>query len=223
MKIGYRKNVTDEIVEYLKENIISGVWKPGDKISSEHELTKALQVSRASARYAIQHLVAIGVLESYQGKGTYVKSIPIEKIDNKFSVMYKNSEMQQLLEFRKLIEVGSCRIAANHITKNALAKMTKALETMKSSMNNSEIFIKNDIDFHMEILKATQNKLIINSIKFTEEDLLKQQYWSHTKQGVESAIYYHSEILEALKKGDGELSALKMNEHLSKAMNLQCD
>lgn len=219
MKIGYRKNITDEIVEYLKENIISGVWKPGDKISSEHELTKMLQVSRASARYAIQHLVAIGVLESYQGKGTFVKSIPIEKIDNKFSIMYKNSEMQQLLEFRKLIEVGSCRMAASHITKHALTKMTKALDMMKANMGNSEVFIKNDIDFHMEILKATQNKLIVNSILYTEDDLLKQQYWSHSKKGVESAIYYHGEILDALKQGDGELSAQRMDEHLTKAIN----
>lgn len=219
MKIGYRKNVTEEIVEYLKENITSGEWKPGDKISSEHELTKTLQVSRASARYAIQHLVAIGVLESYQGKGTFVKSIPIEKIDNKFSAMYKNSEMQQLLEFRKLIEVGSCRMAVGHITKQVLNKMTKALDMMKANVDNSKVFIKNDIDFHMEILKATQNKLIVNSILYTEDDLLKQQYWSHTQKGVESAIYYHSEILDALKKGDGDLSALKMDEHLTKAIN----
>ena len=64
-----RVNVTEQVIEYLKTNIQRGVWKPGEKIASENELTNILSVSRASVRHAIQQLIAVGVLESYQGKG----------------------------------------------------------------------------------------------------------------------------------------------------------
>lgn len=76
MSSSEHKNVTEDVVDYLKQKIMDGTWKPGDKISSENELTACLSVSRASVRYAIQHLIAVGVLESFQGKGTFVKTSP---------------------------------------------------------------------------------------------------------------------------------------------------
>ena len=55
MSSSEHKNVTEDVVDYLKQKIMDGTWKPGDKISSENELTACLSVSRASVRYAIQH------------------------------------------------------------------------------------------------------------------------------------------------------------------------
>ena len=67
-----RSNITDQIVQYFKEKIVSGEWKVGEKIPSENQLTETLGVSRASIRTAIQQLVGIGVLESRHGKGTFL-------------------------------------------------------------------------------------------------------------------------------------------------------
>ena len=67
-----RLNVTNQVIAYLKQNIEDGIWKAGEKIPSENQLTKELGISRASVRTAIQHLAGIGVLESVHGKGTYV-------------------------------------------------------------------------------------------------------------------------------------------------------
>ena len=93
-----RVNVTEQVIEYLKTNIQRGVWKPGEKIASENELTNILSVSRASVRHAIQQLIAVGVLESYQGKGTFVKSMPIDFINENFDHLYVNAEILQLME-----------------------------------------------------------------------------------------------------------------------------
>ena len=63
-------SITEQVVQYFKDNINAGNWTVGEKIPSENRLTETLGVSRASVRTAIQYLIALGVLESRHGKGT---------------------------------------------------------------------------------------------------------------------------------------------------------
>ena len=49
-------NITDQVVEYLKENIESGKWNIGEKIPSENQMVMELGVSRSSIRSALQYL-----------------------------------------------------------------------------------------------------------------------------------------------------------------------
>ena len=74
-------SITNQVVEYLKENIESGDWVVGDKIPSENKLVEELGVSRSSIRTAVQYLIGLGVLKSYQGKGTYLVNSQVENWD----------------------------------------------------------------------------------------------------------------------------------------------
>ena len=74
-------NITDQVVEYLKENIESGKWNIGEKIPSENQMVMELGVSRSSIRSALQYLIGIGVLKSYQGKGTFLINTQVENWD----------------------------------------------------------------------------------------------------------------------------------------------
>ena len=67
-----RTPISDRVYNHIKSNIANGSWKPGDKIPSENILCKTLDVSRVSARAAIRKLTNMGILESYQGRGTFV-------------------------------------------------------------------------------------------------------------------------------------------------------
>ena len=88
------------------------------------KLTKELEVSRASVRYAIQQLIAVGILESHQGKGTFVRAIPAKAIAGKLNTLYQeNKDMEDILEFRQIIETESCKIAARNITPEILKSM----------------------------------------------------------------------------------------------------
>jgi GntR family transcriptional regulator, transcriptional repressor for pyruvate dehydrogenase complex len=71
------KTLSDKIVDQIKECIISGEWKPGERIPSENDLTKQLNVSRISVRDAIQRLIGMGVLKVRVGEGTFVTDLGI--------------------------------------------------------------------------------------------------------------------------------------------------
>ena len=56
----------------IKEKIKEGDYKSGEKVPSEAELQKELSISRTTARNALKELVNEGILETHQGKGTFV-------------------------------------------------------------------------------------------------------------------------------------------------------
>jgi GntR family transcriptional regulator, frlABCD operon transcriptional regulator len=64
-----------QLKQVLKEDILRGKYKPGEKLPPESEICKAYGVSRITSRRAITDLVQEGILYSMQGKGTFVKEL----------------------------------------------------------------------------------------------------------------------------------------------------
>ena len=213
MKIEHT-NVVDQILNYLKSNISTGVWKPGEKIDSELKLVEQLHVSRASIHNAIQQLIALGVLESFQGKGTFVKSIPTSEIQNRLEAITKNSTMHKLIEFRLIVEVGVCRQIATQISENTINEMASYLEGMKQYKHELKKFVKYDIRFHRALLQATQNEIIVQSIDIIRDEMQRQSLKHATIESIEEAIRYHERIVDCLRVGDSDGAAAAMFKHL---------
>ncbi|MDI9486183.1 MAG: GntR family transcriptional regulator, partial [Bacillota bacterium] len=62
-----------QVRDYILNQIEEGVLVPGEKIPPERELAEKLNVSRYTARRALQELVDEGVLYRVQGSGTYIR------------------------------------------------------------------------------------------------------------------------------------------------------
>ncbi|MCL6415035.1 histidine utilization repressor [Aestuariirhabdus sp. Z084] len=60
------------IKRYIHEQIEQGVWPVHSKVPSENSLCEQFDVSRMTARRALQELTADGVLMRHQGLGTFV-------------------------------------------------------------------------------------------------------------------------------------------------------
>ena len=59
-----RVRLSAQIEEQLKQQLLEGRWKAGERLPSEHELSRIFQVSRVSIRQALQALSAQGLLET---------------------------------------------------------------------------------------------------------------------------------------------------------------
>lgn len=68
-----------QLKEIIKENIESGEWVPGDLIPSENKLQQQFNISRNTAKKALDDLVQEGILKRVQGKGTFVSMPKIEQ------------------------------------------------------------------------------------------------------------------------------------------------
>ena len=61
-----------QLKEALREQIVSGVLKPHERVLSERELEKSYNISRMTARQALSKLEAAGYIYRRQGKGSFV-------------------------------------------------------------------------------------------------------------------------------------------------------
>ena len=66
------KPLYDQLKQLIKNDIISGVYRPGERMPSEAELCERYEVSRVTVRRALKELAGENLLEGRQGKGTYV-------------------------------------------------------------------------------------------------------------------------------------------------------
>lgn len=78
------------IMDYIKGKILSGELKPGDKVPSENELAKRFEVSRLTARKALERLEYEGIVTRIQGLGTFVASFPNTLKGKKIGVLISN-------------------------------------------------------------------------------------------------------------------------------------
>ncbi|HHV38418.1 MAG TPA: FadR family transcriptional regulator [Tepidimicrobium sp.] len=216
-----KSNVTEQIIEYLKNNIENGNWKLGEKVPSENQLTEILGVSRASIRVAIQQLIAIGVLESFQGKGTYVKNTDINaRSYNPNSITKEDcKDISKVLEFRRIVETEACYLAVPNIDEEIIEKLRNYLTIMSKNIGNPIEFIKADRLYHEEICKASGNQLLGKSLKDVFNKTEKSHKQINKIFGYNDGIYYHKAILRAIEDRDAERARQLMYEHLQQAID----
>lgn len=213
-------SVTDQVVEYLKENIESGAWAVGEKIPSENQLVAELGVSRSSIRTALQYLIGLGVLKSYQGKGTFLIENQVENWDEAESKITAEDckNIQQVLEFRRILEPETCGMAVQRCTPAVIASMEHYLEQMKAYCNDGAKFVRADMRFHEAICNASGNVLIEKSLHkvFTETKRNHEQIFHQV--GKDNGIQYHTMIIEAFRAGDSQRAKELMEQHLDTAI-----
>ena len=94
-----------QLVNILRQNVGTGMLRPGDQLPSESQLCDRYGVSPMTVRRAINLLVDQGVVVAEQGRGTFVKPVAIgaasfqlAELQNLFSD--QNQTTVQLLETR---------------------------------------------------------------------------------------------------------------------------
>jgi len=216
-----RADISGQVVQYFKNNIISGEWKVGEKIPSEHQLTQILGVSRASVRSAIQQLVGIGVLESIHGKGTYLLDDQVEDVsDNSSKITAEDcQDIERVLEFRRIVESEACRMTSEHADQELIEELEKWLAKMEVSVNKREAFVTADINFHKIISSASGNRLLEKSLYKVFEETRKNHRQMNEIFGYKDGIHYHRLIVEAMKQKDAESARRHMYDHMQNAID----
>lgn len=214
-------NVTEQVVQYFKDHIISGEWRVGEKIPSENQLTELLGVSRASIRTAIQHFVGLGILESRHGKGTFLLDDQIDAQTGSSSKITAQDcrDIEKVLEFRRIVESEACYLAAEKAAPDLIRELQRCLDCMNENKNKREEFVAADIAFHQLICKASQNPLLEKSLSKVFEETRKNHNQMNAIFGFQDGIYYHTEIMKAIQSGNAELARNVMYEHLQNAIN----
>lgn len=211
-------NVGQMVFDQMQELLIRGEWKPGDKLPSENELAEMFNVSRITIRQALQKLSVLGMVETRFGEGSFVKKADIgENMNALVPMVYldKSSNLQ-VFEFREIIDAEAAGLAAERATPDDVCDLEQIMQDMKKyeEAGNTKMFGQKDLEFHLKISQITGNSLLIQTnfilrkiLEVSMEDVID-------KMGCHPAMYYHTQILDAIKNKDRNRAMELMREHI---------
>jgi GntR family transcriptional repressor for pyruvate dehydrogenase complex len=205
------------IIKRVKDMIIEGKLKVGDKLPSERELAEMFQVSRVPVREALKIMEFMEIIQYIPGDGVYLKQVAIQDILSKIDFMIEtNSDIiSDLFEARQAIELKAVELAAVRRNEADIKIMDAILKEMAEDIARGGDGIQAATQFHTAISKASKNKVIarINDLLITLTEMSREN--SLGKHGMApAALVSHQRILEAIKEQNAPEAKRLMLEHL---------
>jgi GntR family transcriptional repressor for pyruvate dehydrogenase complex len=206
----------ERIVDQIERLIVAGNLKVGDQLPAERELAEQFAVSRTAVREAVKALREKGLVEIRLGRGTFVTNSASGAVRHSIGLLLKDKNgIANLVEVREIMEPDIAALAATRVTEENIAAMTEAVEIMDTALDNAEIFVEADLDFHLALAEATQNP-VIPSLMDSIIDLLREQRkrTGNVVGGLARGQYHHKKILAAVIQRDPLAARQAMLDHL---------
>jgi GntR family transcriptional regulator, transcriptional repressor for pyruvate dehydrogenase complex len=211
--------LTDEAILKIKEMILAGDLKPGDRLPPEKELGEALGLSRSSLREAVKALEIIRVLDVRRGDGTYVTSLSPSLLLDALSFVvdvHQDDSVLELFEVRRILEPAAAVLATPRMTGADIAHLRELLAQVDGVPSVDEL-VANDLVFHRYISERSGNAYLTRMLDALSSSTLRARVWRGlTQEGsVQRTLTEHRAIVDALEVGDTDLVAAQMTVHVS--------
>jgi len=171
----YPTRVSDDAVDQILNLIAEGRLKPGDRLPSERELVRQLEVSRTSVREALRALEAKGIIEVRPGSGSFIRGSGQEEAGPNWVpwLLAHRQEIMQLVELREALETRAAYLAATRASQEQIEAMKNAIDRMSEAIENGDpgLTIQADKAFHESVAKACGNELIAYLLNAANEAL----------------------------------------------------
>lgn len=206
----------------IEEMIQNKEYDESRYLPSEGELCKKFDVSRATVREAVRSMEVRGYVKRMHGKGIVVVDNSVKVLTRSISdvISRGDSSILDLIEVRNIVEAEAARLAAQRATKEDLDAMESYLKPMEETDIMDETYYSNDLNFHLAMVKASQNPLIFSIMKAFEPHLRNVVIVSSQEEYcIEQQFGYHRAIFEQIvaKNEEGAVQAVK--RHLKATMD----
>jgi len=205
--------VVDEIIETLRQDIVTRRLADGERLPSEKELSDRFGVSQPTAREAIRALETLGLVEVFHGSGSFVRSQGDYALASALQTLLQLERVgiMDVLNVRQVLGRHSIEEAASSATDEDIAAITLACTRFEalSDVKEVEDVIAVIIGFQRAVSAASHNPLLYSLEMFLLALLNEVQVDSLPARGARfwraRALSFQSHrvaILEGLKSGD---------------------
>ncbi|MEV4191490.1 FadR/GntR family transcriptional regulator [Streptomyces toxytricini] len=198
----------EAVFGHLRNAIERGEYAIGDKLPSEAELCRTLEVSRPVLREALRALQAMGLTVSKTGKGTFVVANTVE------DPTFGDYAASDLLEVRRHVEIPVAGYAALRRTPEDLDHLAHLLDRMEQETDTTA-WVALDTVFHLAVAEASRNPVFRRVIEEIRDALARQSTFLNELGGRrEQSNREHRAIYEALIDGCEPDAVEAMSHHL---------
>lgn len=203
------RSMRHDVLRQLRNAILDGTLKPGERLN-ESKIAKEMGISRGPVREALLTLEQEGLVKSVHWRGAYVAELDLDSY-------------RELIELRLLLETHAAKVATKRCRPEDYVELEGIIEQMRAACRAGDIeqVVEHDLNFHRTICRLSGNRLLLAmweqmSARLRLAILLSIQHGYDAFGMVET----HPPVLEAMKAGDAELAAQRLNDRTWEAAEL---
>lgn len=199
----------DRVFTFLRDQLVSGQLKTGDRLLPERELAIRLGVSRPVLREVLRALAAIGVIEIRHGHGSVVRQPDFGQFGDVFTMMLAQTSdaVDDIMEARIGIERQAIRLACTRARSADIDRLNAALDAIKATVADPVSGSEADFAFH-QALTAASHSPVLMSLHAAIAALLRRSHLERRQRitdlpGIETYLVdHHRRLLGAILEGD---------------------
>ncbi len=152
------------VIDQIKDDILKGTLKPGDRLPGERELAEQLGISRNSVREGLRILENMGVTASRHGAGHYVSLNFDAPMTEMLSLIYtmKNMGRDDLNQFRYCLEREAMHLAVDNASEQQKIRIKAHLDALLSAETEKDRY-EHDMALHKTLIEASRNDYLITT------------------------------------------------------------
>ena len=214
------------VVAHVRQLIDSGTLGPGARLPPERDLAREVGVSRPTVRAGLRTLAALGVVRSRRGSGTYIPDGPPTLGADALSFLAALHKFTQddVYEARRILEVGAAGLAAERATPDQLATLADEVAGLFASLNERQVFLVHDINFHRSIAAASGNPIVASLVEMVSLLFYERRRATAERaidRNLRDAADSHRQIYQAVRAHDVDAARRAMNDHLVRSRSYQ--
>ena len=195
----------ETVIERIVDAIDSQGLGEGDRLPTESEMARMLDVSRPTLRQALRVLETSGVLKIKAGQsgGVFVadEMVPVDVLGR--NIALEVGHAVELIATRRIIEPIVYHLAAENASEEELDRIAEAIELMRRHLSDPNMISRADVLFHRRIAHAAGNQILLRTMSAIYRDLnpLRGALSRDREHGLHM-IDVHSRQLEAIRARD---------------------
>jgi GntR family transcriptional regulator, transcriptional repressor for pyruvate dehydrogenase complex len=206
----------ERVLGFVREQLLSGKLKAGDRLLAERELALRLGVSRPVIREVLRALAAMGVIEIRHGHGSVVRKPDFSEMGDLFTLMLaQNAEV-----------VDDVMEACTRATATDVQRLEEAMRLIVATVSDPVKGADADFEFHNCIVEAAHSPTL-SSVYAAISNLLKRSHMQRRQrisdvEGIDAYLVdHHKLVLAALVKGDIDRADRLLTEHFAIGSDFQ--
>ncbi|MCK1796546.1 FadR family transcriptional regulator [Streptomyces sp. XM4193] len=216
-----RSALSDQVIDAVRQQIVSGAWPVGSRIPTEPELVEQLGVARNTVREAIRALAHNGLLDIRQGAGTFV--VATSELAGVMQRRFAEADPQHIAELRSALEAEGARLAAHRRTDADLVQLDLLLERRELAWESGEVgrFVEADATLHLAIVQASHNE-VLTALHADLGDVLRDFLRFDVGEELREERYIeHAAMVEAIRRQDAEAAAREAGSYAGGCRNVR--
>ncbi|HEY2869374.1 MAG TPA: GntR family transcriptional regulator [Gaiellales bacterium] len=216
----------DEVLEQLREAILSGRIRPGDRLPGERQLCESFGVGRPTLREALRSLEATGLIEVRPGKGggSYAVTPSEATVGDALAALVnlRGASLEDLAEFRVDFEAENAAWAARRADAGDISALEALVAEARAAAQKRGArgeLARIDVRWHEALARATKNRLRIGIALGIHDAVLRRHEALVRPAAADEQLTITipddiAAITAAIAAGDAEVARTRMRAHV---------